>query len=348
MVHYWLCWLRLIVFFEIAIVVLCSCFADVEVPDTEDPGLGLPDIVIPEGSSFTKSIVKLGKKLFFDKLLSRNGTVSCATCHVPQQGFTQNGKRSSTGIDGKVGRRNAPTLLNIAFAESLFVDGRAESLEEQAWQPILAPDEMGNPSVSAVLIRIQQSQKYKLLFNEIFGEESLSKITVAKALSAYQRSLVSGESAYDRWYYDGEDEAMGKSAERGYQIFAGQAQCWQCHSMAGPGVIFSDNLFHNTGVSFQSSKQGNPEDLGRFEVTKLDYDRRLFKTPTLRNVALTAPYMHDGSLLTLEEVVKFYNKGGSDDPLLSSMIGPLNLSDSDIKDLVEFLRSLTGKPLVVD
>ena len=135
---------------------------------------------------------------------------------------------------------------------------------------------------------------------------------------------------------------MNETAQRGYQLFAGQAQCWQCHSIAGPGVLFSDNLFHNTGVSHRSKSKGLAEDLGRYEFTKLEYDKRSFKTPTLRDVAKTSPYMHDGSLRTLEDVVRFYNDGGSDDPLLSPIIGTLNLSEEDIKDLVEFLKSLSG------
>ncbi len=342
MMYYWVDHLRVISFLSAGIILLNFSEADIVIPDIDDPGLGLPSIVIPEDSKLTKSIIKLGEKLFFDKLLSRDGTVSCATCHVPEQGFTQNDRPKSVGVDGKIGRRNTPTLLNIAFADSLFVDGRASSLEEQAWQPILAKDEMGNSSVSEVLDRISRDKNYQSMFKKSFGAIFLSKDTVAIALSAYQRALVSGESPYDRWYYESEGDAMELSAQRGYQLFAGQAQCWQCHQIAGPGVLFNDNLFHNTGVSFRSHKLGASEDLGRYEITKIDYDKRTFKTPTLRNVALTAPYMHDGSLSTLEEVVRFYNDGGSDDPLLSPLMGSLNLSKNDIKDIVEFLRALNG------
>ena len=342
MLYCWVDHLRVISFLITGNILLNFSEADIVVPDTDDPGLGLPSIVIPEDSKSTKSIIKLGEKLFFDKLLSRDGTVSCATCHVPEQGFTQNDRAKSVGVDGRIGRRNTPTLLNIAFADSLFVDGRASSLEEQAWQPILAEDEMGNSSVSKVLDRIRSDKKYQSMFEESFGEKFSSKNTVAIALSAYQRALVSGDSSYDRWYYESEGEAMGLSAQRGYQLFAGQAQCWQCHQIAGPGVLFSDSLFHNTGVSFRSHNLGASKDLGRYEITKIDEDKRAFKTPTLRNVALTAPYMHDGSLKTLEDVVRFYNDGGSEDPLLSPLMGSLNLSEHDIKDLVEFLHALNG------
>ena len=223
MLYCWVDHLRVISFLITGNILLNFSEADIVVPDTDDPGLGLPSIVIPEDSKSTKSIIKLGEKLFFDKLLSRDGTVSCATCHVPEQGFTQNDRAKSVGVDGRIGRRNTPTLLNIAFADSLFVDGRASSLEEQAWQPILAEDEMGNSSVSKVLDRIRSDKKYQSMFEESFGEKFSSKNTVAIALSAYQRALVSGDSSYDRWYYESEGDAMGLSAQRGYQLFAGQA-----------------------------------------------------------------------------------------------------------------------------
>ena len=335
-------------FFVIIRLIVCGFLgglmanAETSIPDVEDPALGLPSIELPEPSFFNKNIIKLGEKLFFDPFLSRDGTISCATCHVPDQGFAENGKRLSTGIDGKIGLRNAPTLLNIAYAESMFVDGREDTLEGQAWQPILAHDEMGNTDVKEVLQRLGKNKSYAKLFKKSFTKDGLTKKNLAVALSAYQRTLVSGNSAYDKWYYEGQDDAMNESAERGYQLFAGQAQCWQCHSIAGPGVLFSDNLFHNTGVSHRSKKKGLTEDLGRYQFTKLEYDKRSFKTPTLRNIAETSPYMHDGSLSSLEDVVRFYNEGGSDDPLLSPIIGTLNLSDGDINDLVEFLKSLSG------
>ena len=202
----------------------------------------------------------------------------------------------------------------------MFVDGRADTLEDLAWHPILAHDEMGNHSVNTVLKKLKTKKDYPRLFGESFPDGELNKKNLAVALSSFQRTLVSGNSDYDRWYYEGEDDAMNEPAQRGYQLFAGQAQCWQCHSIAGPGVLFSDNLFHNTGVSHRSKSKGLVEDLGRYEFTKLEYDKRSFKTPTLRDVAKTSPYMHDGSLRTLEDVVRFYNDGGSDDPLLSPIV----------------------------
>tara|TARA_B100000965_G_C19551210_1_gene740128 strand:- start:314 stop:1372 length:1059 start_codon:yes stop_codon:yes gene_type:complete len=329
-----------LVFFGILFATVSK--AQLKIPDIEDPAVGLPSIKIPNKSLFNNTVTKLGEKLFFDPFLSVNGSISCATCHVPDQGFTQNGQRLSSGVEGKIGHRNSPTLLNIAFAQSMFVDGRVATLEEQAWQPILAHDEMGNSSVSDVLQKLKQKRGYVELFTESFGDDGISESNLAIALSAFQRTLVSGNSAYDKWYYEGQDDAMNEPARRGYQLFAGQAQCWQCHSIAGPGVLFSDNQFHNTGVSYRSKILGLPEDLGRYVATKLEYEKRAFKTPTLRNVAETSPYMHDGSLSTLKKVVQFYNEGGSKDPLLSPIMGSLNLSDRDIDDLVEFLRALSG------
>ena len=235
----------------------------------------MPSIELPEPLLFNRKVIELGEKLFFDPFLSRDGTISCATCHVPDQGFAENGKPFSTGIDGKKGLRNAPTLLNIAYAQSIFVDGRSDTLEEQAWQPILAHDEMGNSSVNSVLKKLKNTKDYPRLFGEFFPEGGLNKKNLAVALSSFQRTLVSGNSDYDRWYYEGEDNAMNETAQRGYQLFAGQAQCWQCHSIAGPGVLFSDNLFHNTGVSHRSKSKGLAEDLGRYEFTKLEYDLSL-------------------------------------------------------------------------
>ena len=316
--------------------------AELKIPDVEDPAVGLPSIKMPKKSLFNHSVIKLGEKLFFDPFLSINGAVSCATCHIPEQGFTENGKRLSSGVGGKIGQRNTPTLLNIAFAQSMFVDGRAATLEEQAWQPILAHNEMGNSSVSDVLQKLKKKKAYVELFTKAFGVGGLSETNLAISLSAFQRTLISGNSGYDKWYYEGQDDAMNEPAQRGYQLFAGQAQCWQCHSIAGPGVLFSDNQFHNTGVSYRSKNLGLPEDFGRYEATKFEFEKRAFKTPTLRNVAETSPYMHDGSLSTLKEVVQFYNEGGSKDPLLSPIMGSLNLSNRDVDDLVEFLRSLSG------
>ncbi|MGI9241895.1 MAG: cytochrome-c peroxidase [Verrucomicrobiales bacterium] len=295
--------------------------------------------------------IHLGEKLFFDKRLSIDGSVSCATCHVPEEAFAQRGKVVSAGVRGKLGRRNSPSLLNVAFAKHLFFDGRSDSLEDQAWEPILAEEEMGNRSVGEVLDRLSETAPYPELFREVFGVEAPDKASVAKALASYQRTLLSGNSRFDQWYWGGEKEAISPLAIEGFNLFSGRALCWQCHSIGGDhGITFTDQLFHNTGVEWRSRQkhQGagsgsespaatRQDDHGRFETTGIERDREQYKTPSLRNIALTPPYMHDGSLETLEEVVEFYNLGGGDG---STQL--LDLEESDLKAIVAFLECLTG------
>ena len=313
---------------------------------------GLPvglDPVHPEKIIASPAEVALGRTLFFDPLLSRDGTVSCATCHVPEEAFAQRGRAVSTGVEGKTGRRNSPSLLNVAFTRHLFLDGRSSSLEDQAWQPILADEEMGNRSVEEVLDRLADSPTYPAKFKEVFGVASPDKESVAKALASFQRSLLSGNSPFDQWYWGGKKDAISQAAIDGFDLFAGQAFCWQCHQIAGDdGILFTDDQFHNTGVSWRTEQERKKEadtngppprpDLGRFEATGHHIDERQFKTPSLRNVALTPPYMHDGSLATLEDVVAFYNQGGGD-----GTMHPLHLDDTEQKALVAFLKSLTGE-----
>jgi cytochrome c peroxidase len=243
----------------------------------------------------------------------------------------------SEGVDGKIGRRNTPSLLNVAFAKNLFFDGRAASLEEQAWEPILAEDEMGNASEEEVLERLGASDEYRGLFSAAFGNDPPNKESVAKALACFQRTLLSGNSAFDRW--NAGKPALSKEAHEGYQLFIGRAQCWQCHPLnSEAAVLMTDHTFHQTGVSSGKDADGTTVDLGRIEVTKESIDRLQFKTPSLRNVALTPPYMHDGSINTLKEVVEFYNRAESAGELL-----PLQLDDAESNALVAFLESLTGE-----
>ena len=311
--------------------------------DEDELPLGLaplsPNHYPPEGPE-----VGLGEKLFFDKNLSRDGTVSCATCHIPEEAFAQRGAVTSKGIDGQLGRRNSPSLLNVTFARKLFLDGRSDSLEDQAWQPILASDEMGNKTEKEVLDRLAKSKHYTQEFKKSFGIDRPDKASVAKALASYQRTLVSGNSPFDQWNWAGEEDAISPQAIRGFDLFAGQALCWQCHSLGGDdGVTLTDQQFHNTGVGWlgeQRRKKGGSEvkeDFGRFETTKNERDRWQYKTPSLRNVALTAPYMHDGSIATLKEVVEFYNLGGGD-----GATQPLYLEEAEIGAIVAFLEALTG------
>jgi cytochrome c peroxidase len=304
-----------------------------------------------------------------DRRLSTNGTMSCGMCHVPEQGFTVNELTTAVGIEGRSLRRNAPSVLNVGFNASFFHDGRAATLEEQAWGPLLAADEMGNVSREAVVVRIRALPDYAGRFEDTYPTEGVSANAIASALAAYQRSLVSGGSRFDRWLFGVDANALTATERRGYDLFRGKARCVACHTIGEGHALFTDNAFHNTGAGVASAVRsalqvdvqlapdmkthvpvalldalfGAPaKDEGRFEVTGLKNDRFAYRTPTLRNVELTAPYMHDGSLATLREVVDFFDRGGRPNPDLDELIEPLHLTESEKDDLVGFLRSLTG------
>ena len=311
--------------------------------DPERPPLGLVEVEHPKSNPPTEAKINLGKRLFFDTLLSRDGTISCATCHIPEQAFAHRGEARSRGIGGRLGHRNSPSLLNVAFAQSLFHDGRSPALEDQVWEPLLDENEMGNHSEKDLLQRLGAAEEYVRMFSEAFGVDHPDKDSVSKALAVYQRTLLSGNSLYDQWYW-GNPDALSKQAKIGYGLFIGRAQCWQCHPLnSETALLFTDHSFHNTGVSAASTKQllqGEEPllpDLGRFEHTKETIDRFHFKTPSLRNVALTPPYMHDGSIPTLKGVVQFYNQAEENSELLS-----LYLDENEVDALVAFLESLTG------
>jgi cytochrome c peroxidase len=329
--------------------------------------LGLPPA--PIAGAHAADRVAVGRKLFMDRRLSRNGTMSCGMCHVPEQGFSVHELATSVGIEGRSLRRNAPTVLNVGYYTSFFHDGRAATLEEQAWGPLLAPDEMGNASRDSVVARIAGLPDYAGLFERAFPGAGLSPETIAAALASYQRSLASAGSPFDRWFYRGDADALSASARRGYLLFRGRAQCGACHEIGKHYALFTDNAFHNLGVGLGRPARsmatvdvqlapgvrtkvalrtlddlfGAPAaDEGRYEVTRLEKDRFAYRTPTLRNVELTAPYMHDGSLATLRDVVDFYDRGGEQNPGLDRFMMPLFLTEREKEDLVAFMRSLTG------
>ena len=334
-----------------------------------EPPLGLPEIPVPIDNPVTPEKVQLGRKLFFDRRLSANNTVSCAMCHIPEQGFSQNELRLPVGIEGKSVRRNAPTIYNTAYVEQLFHDGREISLENQVWAPLLAANEMGNVSIGAVIERIRSLDDYSERFSKAFGRGPGIE-TIGMALASYQRTLVSADSPFDRWYYGKEEAAVNAPVKRGFEVFRGKGRCIACHSVSREFALFTDGQFHNTGIGyFATMKTDDTEfdvllapgqvqrvesdlmrstgsekftDLGRYEVTGRPEDRWLYRTPTLRNVALTAPYMHDGSMATLRDVVEFYDRGGVPNETLDPLIEPLGLSDVEIADLLAFLQSLTG------
>ncbi len=298
----------------------------------------LPKVPIPAFNLQYQAKVELGKQLFFDKRLSGDNTRSCAFCHAPTAGFTTSTPRG-LGLKGELGRNN-PTVYNTAYNTFQFWDGRAGSLEEQALGPIQNPDEM-NENLDNLVKELGVVPGYVEEFKKVFGT-GVSAQGIAEAIAAFERTIISTNSAFDK-FMTGDSKAMNESAQRGMKIFQGKGRCVLCHN----GPNFTDNKFHNLGVP-----QAGPlkEDLGRYSVTRRDADRGAFKTPTLRSVEETGPYMHDGVFKTLEEVVEFYNRGGGKEggvknPHLDPLILPLNLTDQEKKDLVEFLKALTGEKL---
>jgi cytochrome c peroxidase len=306
----------------------------VEVPLSPLP-LGLSSLLpVPADNPLTRAKSDLGRRLFFDQRLSRDGSISCASCHDPVRHFTD-GRALPVGIDAQKGRRNVPTLVNSAYREPLFWDGRSATLEEQALLPLTDPREMGH-TLEAVVAWLASDDAYRAAFQRVFGSEQITPRQIAQALAGYQRTLVAANSPYDRYLWLNEESALSPAARRGLELFQGKARCAHCHE----GPLFTDGQFHNTGVSWGIP----PLDWGRFEHTGNEQDRGKFKTPTLRDVTLTAPYMHNGSLETLLDVVEFYNQGGRANPFLSPAIRPLELSEPEKASLVEFLQSLASQP----
>lgn len=339
----------------------------------KQPPLGLPALKPALLSTLTRDKIALGRKLFFDRRLSLNNTMSCAMCHVPEQGFTSNEIATAVGFEGRSVRRNSPTLYNIAYAKKLFHDGREDSLIQQVWAPFLARNEMANPSVAAVINKIRSLKDYRGLFEGAFTDGAVSMETVGEALAAYQQTLLSADSPFDRWHYGKrsvEDAGISAAAQAGFRLFTGKARCHSCHTIGSESATFSNDGMHNTGLGYQRSmgikpakksvmlapgvfvdvdqsiidsvSETPPADTGYYEITQNPADRWKYKTPSLRNLTLTAPYMHDGSMSSIREVVEFYNRGGIANPNLDPLITPLHLSDTEIAELVAFLESLTG------
>lgn len=332
--------------------------------------LGLPAIPVPEDNPITVEKVELGKRLFFDRRLSLNNTNSCAMCHIPEQGFTNNELEKPLGFEGRIVRRNSPTIYNTAYLTALFHDGRETNLENQVWSPLLARNEMAMPSIGKVVEKVQSLPEYSDLFAKAFNGEAASFVTIGQALATYQRVLVSGNSTFDRWYFAKEEQAISDSAQRGFKLFQGKANCIACHSVNKDYALFTDNQLHNTGLGWNISMSKEPEyermlvapghyvnmkkstkikagyipisDLGQYEVTQNPDDRWRYRTPSLRNIALTAPYMHDGSFSSLEQVIAFYNQGGFANVTQSPLIKPLGLTQDEVTDIVSFLKTLTG------
>ena len=329
--------------------------------------LGLPSAM--HGGPDTSAQIALGERLFFDRRLSLNRTLSCAMCHVPAQGFAVNDLATAVGIEGRTVKRNAPSLLNVGFLTTLFHDAREYRLEQQVWAPLLASNEMGNPSIGYVIDNLSRWPDYKGRFQAAFGTGATME-SIGHALAAYQRTLIAGDSPFDRWYYGRNEHALEPSVQRGFEIFRGPGHCVACHSIGAKAALFTDQQLHNTGLGFLASMaprgglrrsevapgtsinydlaavahsaETPPPDLGRYEVTQHPDDRWKFRTPSLRNVALTRPYMHNGTLSTLDDVVAFYDGGGVPNELLDPLIKPLHLKPEQRADLVRFLQSLTS------
>lgn len=345
-------------------------------PAATSPPLGLPPLTIPEGNPQTPEKVALGDKLFHDTRFSSDGTVSCSTCHDRAKAFTDGPLKVSQGIRRLEGTRNAPTVVNAAYYTSAFWDGRSKDLEDQAQHPFINPVEMELADHEPILEIVRTDPAYSKAFKQVFGKsgKQITMTEVTQALAAFQRTLISGNSPFDRWYFAGEEDAITEQQKRGFELFINKGRCVSCHTVEQTTALFTDNKFHNIGVGINDIQGEVPElarefllarmtlqevdekvlsdrktsELGRFAITKTLDHLGSFKTPTLRNIAVTAPYMHDGSLATLRDTVVHYNNGGvtnADDPVndfLSGGIRPLDLTEEEIDDLVAFMEALTS------
>lgn len=324
--------------------------------------------LIPTDNLMTPNKIALGEKLYFDKRLSIDKTVSCATCHDPATALADI-NAVGVGIQNKKGARNSPTVLNSMFNESQFWDGRAPTLEEQAKLPLINPIEMGMPNHAAVVKRVSEIAEYQKEFANVFGKDGITIDTIAKAIAAFERTQLSGNSPFDR-FIAGDQKAISESAKRGWELFNGKARCISCHTFNASSPFFSDFKFHNIGVAAKDQDfpklarrarqvlDAEPKraeqlidemalspgfsELGRYLVTKQPRDIGSFKTSMLRDIELTAPYMHNGSEKTLLDVIVFYNKGGELNPNLDGGMRPLKLSDPEMEDLVELLKTFTS------
>lgn len=340
------------------------------------PPLGLPPLPIPADNPQTPAKVALGDKLFHDTRFSSTGKVSCSTCHDKAKAFTDSPLVTSEGIDKLIGSRNAPTVINSAYFPLMFWDGRSPTLEDQAQHPMINPVEMGLKDHAPVLAVVRSDPAYVKAFKDVFGVEGdkLAMTHVQQAIASFERTVIAGNSPFDRWHFGGEQSAVSEPAKRGFTVFLENGRCVSCHTVEQNFALFTDGRFHNIGVGINGIQTDIPRlaqsflqakgrgidvdkavltdkkssELGRFAVTDTLDEMGSFKTSTLRNIAATAPYMHDGSLKTLRDVVDHYNNGGvtpKDAPVndyLSGGIRPLNLTNEEIDDLVAFLETLTS------
>lgn len=340
------------------------------------PPLGLPPVPVPADNPQTPEKVALGKKLFEDKRFSSTGQVSCATCHDPAKAFTDSPRRVSEGIRKLTGTRNAPTVVNAAYMKTQFWDGRSPSLEDQALHPPLNPVEMGLKTHEPILKIARSDPEYVKAFKAVFGKagKEITMAEVTKAIAAFERTQVAGNTPFDRYWFKGEKAALTEAQKRGFELYVNKGRCVSCHVIEQTTATFTDGRFHNVGVGINPIQDQVPalageflkakatlaevdvkvlsdkrtSELGRFAVSRGFDDLGSFKTPTLRNIAATPPYMHDGSIQTLRDVIVHYNNGGATkkedrvNDFLSGGIRPLDLTEAEIDDLVAFMEALTS------
>jgi len=365
-----------ILFIAILCLGLLSVAESNEARAGEAPPLGLPPVPVPADNPQTPEKIALGDKLYHDERFSSTGDVSCATCHDKEKAFTDTPLRVSEGIEKLTGTRNAPTVINSAYFTTQFWDGRSPDLEDQALHPFTNPVEHGLADHEPILEICRTDPEYVEAFQEVFGKtgDRVTMDEVTAAIAAFERTVVAGDSPFDRYFYGGEEGALTAQQKRGFDVFVNEGRCVSCHVIEQTQALFTDNLFHNIGVGINDIQAEVPglaheflqaeatlsevdvqvltdartSELGRFAVTRDLGALGAFKTPTLRNIAVTAPYMHDGSLATLRDVVVHYNNGGvtvDGDPVndfLSGGIRPLDLMDGQIDDLVAFMEALTS------
>ncbi len=340
------------------------------------PPLGLPPLPVVHDNQQTAEKVALGEKLFNDKRFSSNGEVSCATCHDSKKAFTDSPLKTSEGINKLTGTRNAPTVINAIYFDKQFWDGRSPSLEDQALHPFINPVEQGLKNHQPILDIVRTDHEYVSAFKTVFGKsgDDITMTEVTKAIASFERTIVSGNSPFDRWYFGGEENALTEAQKKGFDLFVNKGRCVSCHVVEQTQALFTDNRFHNIGVGINDIQEKIPKlvgeflhakatlsevdvkilsdkntsELGRFAVTRNLDDLGSFKTPTLRNVAVTNPYMHDGSFISLNDVVVHYNNGGMPNvnfpvnDFLSGGVRPLKLTDEEISNLVSFMEALTS------
>jgi cytochrome c peroxidase len=333
-----------------------------EIPEQFDPAILAA--YVPEDNALTPQRIALGRKLYFDKRLSKDGTVACATCHDVTRGFTDQ-LAGSKGIGGQTGKRNAPTTLNVVLLQILFWDGRSPTLDHQATQPILNPVEMGMADGAAAMKAISEDAEYQKAFKDAYGRD-MNYEDLGRAIAAFERTLVFVDSPLRR-YLAGDEKAISADARAGFDLYNGKGRCAACHPLNPSNPLGTDNRFHNVGVSARhqdfeklardaikrlgedSSEKKLDElavgsdlsELGRFMVTRNRSDMGAFRTPLILNIGITAPYMHDGSMKTLWDVMDHYNKGGEANPFLDGGIEPLALTEKEIDQLVALLFTLS-------